>query len=195
MSGQWGMGIRTPMETSRIMSNPQPISTVNLDQYGHGALPWSAVVDELDSTTFGKDVFTVLGTVTPAGRPHAAPVGAMWIEGAWYVVSGPATRKARNLARNPACTLSARIGGFDVVFEGHAHRVTDGEELERVATVYRRAGWPAEVVNEAFTAPYTAPSGGPPPWFVYRLTCEQAFCVASEPLNGATKWTFARTPS
>jgi Pyridoxamine 5'-phosphate oxidase len=155
-------------------------------------LPWSAVAERLDSaTTSGQDVFTILGTVTPDGRPHAAPVGAMWIDGAWYVVSGPDTRKARNLAHNPACTLTARLAGVDVVFEGQAHRVNEPNELECVAEVYRRGGWPAEVAGDAFMAPYTAPSGGPPPWNLYRIACERVFGVGSAPpVNGATKWTF-----
>ena len=175
------------------MTKPEPVSTVNLDQYGHDALPWSAVTERLDdATTSAQDVFTVLGTVTPDGRPHAAPVGALWIDGAWHVVTGPGTRKARNLAQNPACTLTARLAGADVDFVGEAHRVTEPHELERVAAAYRRGGWPAEVAGDAFTAPYTAPSGGPPPWHLYRIALEQAVGVGSAPpLNGATKWTFA----
>jgi len=175
------------------MTNPEPVNTVNLDQYGHEALPWSAVVERLESATAsGQDVFTVLGTVLPHGRPHAVPVGAMWIDGAWYVVSGPGTRKSRNLANNPACTLTARLPSVDVVFMGEAHRVTEPQELARVAELYRGGGWPAEVAGDAFTAPYTAPSGGPPPWNLYRIACQQAFGVGSAPpLNGASKWTFA----
>ncbi len=175
------------------MTNPEPVHTVNLDQYVHEPLPWSAVSERLQSgTTSGQDVFTVLGTVMPDGRPHAAAVGAMWIDGAWYVVSGPGTQKSRNLAHNPACTLTARLAGVDVVFAGQAHRVTEPKELERVAEVYRGGGWPAEVAGEAFTAPYSAPSGGPPPWNLYRIACEQAVGVGgASPLNGATKWTFA----
>lgn len=175
------------------MSNPEVINTVNLDQYGHDALPWSAVIERLEAAaTSGHDIFTVLGTVTPDGRPHAAPVGAMWIDGAWHVVAGPGTRKARNLATNPACTLTARLPGVDVVFEGHAHRVTEPSDLERAAQAYRQGGWPAEVEGEAFTAPYTAPSGGPPPWNLYRIACHQAFGVGTTAqFNGATKWTLA----
>jgi nitroimidazol reductase NimA-like FMN-containing flavoprotein (pyridoxamine 5'-phosphate oxidase superfamily) len=144
------------------------------------------------ATTSGQDVFTVLGTVTPDGHPHAPPVGAMWIDGAWYVVSGPGTRKARNLTHNPACTLTTRLAVVDVVFVGQPHRVTEPDELERVAEIYRRGGWPAEVTGDAFTVPYTAAGGGPPPWNLYRIACEQVFGVGSAPqLNGATKWTFA----
>jgi nitroimidazol reductase NimA-like FMN-containing flavoprotein (pyridoxamine 5'-phosphate oxidase superfamily) len=173
--------------------NHDPSNTVNLDQYGHDPMPWSAVAERLQAATAaGDDIFTVLGTVKPDGRPHAAPVGAMWIDGAWYVVTGPGTQKARNLANNPGCTLSARLPGADVVFSGDAHRVTDPEELEHVAEAYRRGGWPAEVEGDTFTAPYTAPSGGPAPWNLYRIDCHQAVAVATgESLNGATKWTFA----
>ena len=182
----------TTTERRTTMTNREPVNTVNLDQYGHDALPWSAVAELLATTTSGQDFFTVLGTVLPDGRPHAAAVGAMWIDGSWYVVSGPGTRKSRNLARNPACTLTARLPGCDVVFMGEAYRVTDRNELERVAEMYRGGGWPAEVAGDAFTAPYTAPSGGPPPWNLYRIVCAQAFGVGSAPpLDGATKWAFA----
>ena len=175
------------------MTAREPVETVNLDQYGHEALPWSAVRKALEaSTVSGQDLNTVLGTVLPDGRPHAAGVGAMWIDDAWYIVSGPGTRKSRNIANNPACTLTARLPGFDIVFNGVARRVTSAKELERVAATYNESGWPAEVEDDGFTAPYTAPSGGPPPWNLYRLDPKQAVGVTNmPPLNGATKWTFA----
>lgn len=174
------------------MSQREPVTTVNLDQYGDEALSWSSVADVLDAGPPPEEhLFTVLGTVLPDGRPHAAAVGAMWIDGAWYVVSGPGTRKSRNLAHNPACTLTAKLPKMDVVFMGEAQRVTDKATLERVAGVYRENGWPAVVEGEAFTAPYTAPSGGPPPWNLYRIDCQQAFGVGTTgSVSGATKWTF-----
>jgi hypothetical protein len=175
------------------MTNPQPVATTNLDQYGDEALPWPAVADRLDTVAdAGRDVFTVLGTVRPDGRPHAAPIGSLWIDGAWYVVTGPGTQKGRNLARNPACTLTARLEGIDLVFNGEARRVTDRVELERVVAVYRTHGWPAEVADGAFTAPFTAPSGGPPPWYLYRIATASVVGVGSSAdVNGATRWTFA----
>jgi len=178
------------------MAAQQPTATVNLDQYGSAPLRWDGVIDALNATypdppTPGHDQFTVLGTVFPDGRPHAAAVGAMWIDGAWYVVSGPGTRKSRNLASNPACTLTAKLPGIDVVFSGEANRVTDPQELQRVASFYSEAGWPATVDGEGFTAPYTAPSGGPPPWNLYRITCHEAIGVGTtEDGSGATKWVF-----
>ena len=179
------------------MTNPEPTTTTNLDQYGDTAMPWAGVLEALnalypDPPESGKELFTVLGTVLPDGRPHAASVGAMWIDGRWYVVSGPTTRKSRNIDRNPACTVTAKLPGMDVVFAGDAVRVTDAAELEHVVGFYRGVGWPAELDGEGFTAPYTAPSGGPPPWNLYRIALHEAFGVGtSQDVTGATKWTFA----
>jgi hypothetical protein len=149
-------GLQGTRRRSNEMTNHEPVKTVNLDQYGRDPLPWHEVLNRLEAeVATGKDTFTVLGTVTPDGRPHAAVVGAWWIDAAWYIVSGPGTRKARNLAHNPACTLSLRLPGVDMVFEGRAHRVTNAQELERVAAVYRDVGWPVTVDGDAFVAPYT----------------------------------------
>jgi hypothetical protein len=46
------------------------------------------------------------------------------------------------------------------------------------------------VEGDAFTAPFTAPSGGPPPWNLYRVTVRTAFGVASAEPSGATRWRF-----
>jgi hypothetical protein len=109
-------------------------------------------------------------------------------------VSGAGTRKSKNLALYPACSIAVRLPGIDVTLEGTATRVTHAETLERVATLYRQIGWPAEVdaAAQAFTAPFSAPSAGPPPWQLYRFTFHTAFGVASEEPFGATRWRFAR---
>jgi hypothetical protein len=172
------------------MTDRDPVDTTNLDQYGDAALPWSRARDALTAETDTPTSF-FLGTVGPEGRPHAAGVGAVWHEGDVYVVAGPGTRKARNLAANPACTVSVSLAGIDLVLEGEAARVVDAESLERLAAVYREGGWPAQVEGDAFTAPYTASSGGPPPWNLYRVTVDTAFGVASAEPHGATRWRFA----
>jgi Pyridoxamine 5'-phosphate oxidase len=92
--------------------------------------------------------------------PHAAGIGAVWADDTLWFVTGPRTRKARNLAANPACTISCRLPGIDVVLEGRAERVTDADTLERLAAVYREGGWPAEVEGDAFAAPYSARAPG-----------------------------------
>lgn len=155
-------------------------------------MPWSRPRDVLDGTDPAADTTWFLGTVRPDGRPHAAGVGATWFDGNLYFVSGPRTRKSKNLAANPACTLSVRLEGIDLVFEGEAERVTDIATLEVVVARYREGGWPAEVEGDALTAPFSAPSAGRPPWHLYRLDFTKVFGVAGQEPHGATRWSFAR---
>ena len=170
----------------------EPIATKNLDRNGAAALPWNRARDLLVSETPTSDLTFFIGTVRPDGRPHAAGVGAIWVDDVLYFVSGPGTRRARNLAANPACSVSVRLPGIDLTGEGEAHRVTDAATLERVAAVYREGGWPATVTGDALTAPFNAPSAGPPPWHLYRLTLHRAVGVASAEPYGASRWDFAR---
>jgi hypothetical protein len=167
------------------------IETRNLDQYGHAALPWTRARDLLAAVWTSMDQSFFLTTVSPGGRPHSAAVGAAWADDTLYFVSGPGTRKSRNLAENPACTVSVRLKGIDVVLEGDAHRVTDTSTLDRIAALYHESGWPAVREGEAFTAPYNAPSAGPAPWYLYKLTLRSAHAVATEEPHGATRWTFS----
>jgi hypothetical protein len=172
------------------MTDRTPIETTNLDRYGFAALPWSRARDVLTASPASPDITWFLSTVRPDGRPHSAGLGALWDHGDLYFTSNLGTRKARNLADNPACTLSVRLPGIDVVFEGQAKRVSAPETLERVAGLYRDGGWPAEVEGDALTAPFSAPSAGPPPWHVFRFTFRTAFGVATAEPNGATRWRF-----
>jgi hypothetical protein len=173
------------------MGEREPVEVTNLDRYGSAALPWPRALDALAAPPPGPELTFFLGTSRPDGRPHAAGVGALWDEGELYFTSGPGARKARNLAANPACTISVKLEGIDLVLEGEAAKVTDRATLERVAGRYRESGWPAEVEGEAFTAPFSAPSAGPPPWELYRFRLRTAFGVATAEPHGATRWRFA----
>lgn len=171
------------------MPDREPDETTNLDIYGNAALPWSRALGAL-SVPPSENLTWFLGTVDRDGRPHAAGVGALYIDGDIYVVSGPRTRKSRNLAANPASSISVRLEGIDLVFEGEATRVTEKETLERVVAVFREGGWPVEVEGDAFTAPYSAPSAGPPPWYLYRFAYRTVVGVAGAEPHGATRWRF-----
>jgi Pyridoxamine 5'-phosphate oxidase len=169
----------------------EPISTRNLDRYGSVELPWSRPRGILVNDTPEADMTFFVATVRADGRPHSAGVGGAWVDDALYFTSGPGTQKSRNLAANPACTVSVRMRGIEVGLEGEAYRVTDPATLGRLAAVYRSGGWPAEVEGDAFTAPFSAPSAGPPPWHLYRLTLQAAVGVATTEPFGATHWEFA----
>ena len=174
------------------MTDREPIETTDLDRYGNPPLDWSRPRGELVSGTPHRDVPFFLGTTRPDGRPHSAGIGAMWMDGDLYFTSGPEARKSRNLALNPACTISGRLATVDLVLEGEAGRVVDRPTLERAAARFRDGGWPAEVDGDALTAPYSAPSAGPPPWHLYRFRFHTATGVAITEPYGATRWRFAR---
>jgi Pyridoxamine 5'-phosphate oxidase len=141
----------------------EPISTRNLDRYGSPELPWSRPRDILVSDTPKADLTFFVATVRPNGRPHSAGVGAVWVGGGLYFTSGPGTLKSRNLAVNPACSVSVRLSGIDLVLEGEAHRVTEASTLERLAAVYRTSGWPASVEGRRAHGPVQRAQRGPRP--------------------------------
>jgi hypothetical protein len=173
------------------MPDREPIATTNLDTlYGSQTIPWSRPRDILTAASLGPGMAFFLGTVRPDGRPHAAGVGGAWHDGELYFQCGPKTRKARNVAANPACTMSASLPGMDLVFEGEARRVTDTATLEAIAAIYRDGGWPVQVDGDTFTAEFSAPSAGPPPWHLFRLAAHTVFGVASAEPHGATRWRF-----
>jgi hypothetical protein len=173
------------------MPNHEPIETTSLDTMaGSPAIPWSRPRDLLVGGALGRGTAVFLGTVRPDGRPHSAGVGAAWYEGDVYFQCGPATRKARNVAANPACTISGNLPGIDLVFEGEARRVADAQTLEAIAAIFRESGWPVQVDGDAFTAPFSAPSAGPPPWHLYRIALHTVIGVATAEPWGATRWRF-----
>ena len=173
------------------MSIRVPRSTDNLAElYKQEPLPWERALKALGGGSLGPEIPCFLGTVRPNGRPHAAGIGVAEHDGDIYFTSGPETRKSRNLAENPACTLSIRLDGIDVVFEGHAQRVIDAATLEEIATVFREGGWPAVVDGDAITAPYSAQSAGPPPWHLFRINVHTASGVGLREPHGASRWRF-----
>jgi hypothetical protein len=148
------------------------------------------VEQQLDA---GKSHLTYwLATTGRDGRPHIAGVGAVWSQGNLYFVSGPDTRKSRDIAINSRCALSASLRDIDLVVEGTATKVTDPATLDRLARQYAAGGWPAEARDGAITAPYSAPSAGPAPWFLYEVIPVSATGVATAEPYGATRWRFDR---
>lgn len=172
------------------MSKLVPSESKNLDIYGKAILDWQRPLAILESGIFISS--TILSTTRPDGRPHATGIGAIWLDGDLYFTSGPNARKARNLAQQPACVITARMTGIDLMFDGEALRVTDAETLERAAARCREGGWPVEVAGDAFTGPYSAPSAGPPPWNLYRFSFHTVIGNATAEPHGATRWRFKR---
>jgi nitroimidazol reductase NimA-like FMN-containing flavoprotein (pyridoxamine 5'-phosphate oxidase superfamily) len=175
-----------------------PTSEKNLSGYGAPNYAWDQVLARLEAgisqapETGGPQRHTTwLATVRPDGRPHVMPLGVLWVDGALYFNAGPGTRKARNLARNSHCVITVATFDFDLVFEGQAQRVLDEDELRHIAGVYEEAGWEtSEIRDGGLYGEYSAPSAGPPPWYVYRVKPETVFALGTSDHYGATRWRF-----
>ena len=131
-----------------------------------------------------------MATINQDGSPHVTGVGALWVDGAFWFETGERTRKGRNIARDPRCTVSVAADTFDLVIEGDAQRVTDPALVAKLAARWAAEGWPARAdeTGLALTAEFSAPSAGPPPWFVYRITPRAATALATVEPGGATRW-------
>ena len=143
--------------------------------------------------TGGPDRHTCwLATINPDGSPHVNGIGALWADGCFWFETGMDTRKGKNLARDPRCTLSVAAQEFDLVVTGEAALVTDPAHRGRPRDALGSGSWPARADDTglALTAEYSAPSAGPPPWHVYRLTPHTATAVGTVEPGGATRWRF-----
>jgi hypothetical protein len=140
----------------------------------------------------GADNRSWLATTNADGSPHLTGLGPLYVSGLFYFTTGGATRKGRNLARDPRCTLGISTDEFDLAVDGDAALVDDPDVVADLAVRWAAGGWPAAVdaTGIALTAEYSAPSAGPPPWQVYRLTPRQATVVLSASPGGATRWRF-----
>ncbi|RSD16835.1 pyridoxamine 5'-phosphate oxidase family protein [Amycolatopsis eburnea] len=137
-----------------------------------------------------------LSTVRPDGRPHVMPLFGVWDGGSMYFTSNPAKRKAKNLAENPHCVITATSDDLDIVIEGTAAKVTDEAELRRVAELYHdKYGWPLTVVDGAYEAPFGAPTAGPPPYELYEVTVGTVFGLGTSEPFGSARWRFGTEES
>ena len=67
---------------------------------------------------------TWLSTVNEDGSPHVTAVGALWLDGTFWFQTSAGTRKGRNVARDPRCSVAVSIRDADVVIEGAATRMS-----------------------------------------------------------------------
>jgi nitroimidazol reductase NimA-like FMN-containing flavoprotein (pyridoxamine 5'-phosphate oxidase superfamily) len=135
------------------------------------ATPWAQARDRLANPERARTYW--LATVRPDGRPHVMPIIGIWLDDAFYFITGEATRKGKNLASDPHCviaTSNTAVPSLDVILEGEARRVDDESKLRRVADAYgSKMEWPLEVRDGGVFGP-NAPTAGPPPYAVFELT-------------------------
>jgi PPOX class probable F420-dependent enzyme len=143
---------------------------------GSGLMPWSEAERRL---TVSHDYWCA--TVTPDGRPHVMPVWAVWEQGRLWFSSGMRSRKARNLAADPRCTLSTDDARDPVVLEGTAEQVTEPGRI---------AGFLA-AVNAKYAAGITEEFLDPQVNGVFAVRPERVIALTGADFTGSpTRWTF-----
>jgi hypothetical protein len=172
------------------------MNTINLGEAdGLPPVDWAGVAEKLETRSAPAEDgvnsrSTWLSTINSDGSPHVTPVGAIWVDGTFLFQTGAQTRKSRNVARDPRCAVSCSIRDGDVVVSGTAVRVTDTDLLTRAVQAWADQGWPAEVDGTGITAPFNAPTQGPPPWNVYRIEPTSVLVTLGVEPGGLTRFEF-----
>ena len=96
-----------------------------------GMLPWKWAEDRLK-----KSRQYWISTTRPDGRPHVMVIWALWLDGFLYFCTGSTSRKARNLALNPHCTLCTEDAAEAVILEGVVETERNPEQIRKILRLY-----------------------------------------------------------
>jgi hypothetical protein len=125
---------------SRPASKPGPKSSrpvmpaaYHIPSTMKGSVSWEWACERL--TTSHNYLITTVG---PGGRPHTMVVWGIWLENAYYFTTGSTTRKAKNLAANPNCTVCNESAEEAVIVEGQARQLTVAEIPEAAFGLYQK---------------------------------------------------------
>jgi nitroimidazol reductase NimA-like FMN-containing flavoprotein (pyridoxamine 5'-phosphate oxidase superfamily) len=103
---------------------------------GKGLLPWAWVPRKMNACrTFW---LATIYAGTGKNRPHVMPLWGVWVEDGFFFSTGRTSRKAQNLAANPACTITNDDGLEAVIVEGLAEEAKNAALLDRVAAAYKK---------------------------------------------------------
>jgi PPOX class probable F420-dependent enzyme len=107
-------------------------------------LPWSWAMVRL---TTARNYW--ICTTRPDGRPHAAPVWAVWLENAVWFSTSAVSQKGRNLAADPRVVVHVESGSEVVVVEGQAARERGGAAVEAFVDAYEaKYAWRIDPAND-----------------------------------------------
>ena len=99
----------------------------------NGLLPWKWAEDRLKKS---KQYW--IATTRPDGRPHVMVVWALWMEGVLYFSTGKESRKSKNLASNPNCTMCNENAGEAVILEGVVEIERDVDRIREFVKFYEK---------------------------------------------------------
>src|SRR3954469_23556478 len=132
MPGALGANSGLPGRMGQYVGEMQTINLGKAD--GLPPVDWAAVVAKLDagsapSADAANSRTTWLSTINEDGSPHVTAVGALWLDGTFWFQTGADTRKGRNVARDPRCSIAVSIRDADVVIEGDAVLVRESSAV------------------------------------------------------------------
>jgi general stress protein 26 len=105
----------------------------------------------------------------------------VWLDGRLWFSSGLRSRKARNLAADPRCSLTTDDTQNPVVVEGRAERVADAARIAAFVAA----------VNAKYEAGMTTDFLDPDVNGTYAVTPERAFAMSHDDFTGSpTRWRF-----
>jgi nitroimidazol reductase NimA-like FMN-containing flavoprotein (pyridoxamine 5'-phosphate oxidase superfamily) len=147
---------------------------------GRGLLPWRWAEERLEN---GRTYF--IATTDPGGKPHVMPVWGIWLNSALFFSTGDESRKARNLSKNPRCSVAVEIDVAkrpkkgqikdSVILEGVAELITDSRTRKKFSAIYEeKYAWDMEGFSEP----------------IYRVRPSVVFGLTSEFTETATRWQF-----
>ena len=143
---------------------------------GSGLIPWAEAERRL---TVSHDYWCA--TVRPDGRPHVMPVWGVWLDERVSFSSSLASRKARNLAADPRCTVTTDDALNPVVVEGVAERVVDPEGIAAFV----------DAVNRKYDADVTVAFQDPAVNGTYAVRPETVIALTHGDFTGSpTRWRF-----
>ncbi|MGH3980054.1 MAG: pyridoxamine 5'-phosphate oxidase family protein [Pseudonocardiaceae bacterium] len=87
---------------------------------GSGLLSWSWAVEQLITS---RNYW--VATVGADGQPHAMPVWGAWLDEALWFSSGGRSRKVRNLAHEPRCSMTTQDPEQPVMVQGSTEIVRE----------------------------------------------------------------------
>jgi PPOX class probable F420-dependent enzyme len=164
------------MEFPKVSRPHMPGYGISPAAEGSGLLPWSWAAERL---TRSRNYW--LASVSPGGRPHVMPVWGMWDDAVLWLSSSAGSRKARNLAADPRCTVATEDAADPVVIEGTAQIVTDPPLLQRVT----------DLMNAKYGTGYKVDFLDPSQNATVRIRPRRVFGLRGSDFTGSpTRWIF-----
>lgn len=140
-----------------------------------GLLDWSFVDERMSRS---RNYW--ISTTRADGRPHAAPVWGVWVDGVLYFSTGGKSVKGRNLALRPEVSVHLESGDEVVIIEGRIEPISSGAELDKASQQYK-AKYP----------PFELKADNPPTAAIYRVMPREVFAWTEKDFpNTATRWVF-----